>query len=93
MWTERVGHAIRRREREKHSVYQGTGHSVVPLIISAAGGMMNAGLRSLIDGLCSELDPEGKNIGQQAKFVKNLIGRLSVISAHASYRLAYLSHT
>ena len=82
--------AITRREQEKRSHFAGVQETVLPLVITA-GGCLSTQFRQFVNELCSQLDPDGRDIGAQSTFCRNFINRLTVINAHSLIRLAYPS--
>ena len=87
-----VNPCITTREAQKHRHYRGTQQVVIP-IVSTAGGALGLQYRALIEELCTQLAPERKQIGKCAKFSKNLLAKMSIITVRSSFRLAHLDST
>ena len=83
-----IREALRKAEKKKHNHYRGTGHTVIPLAISS-GGCLSFLFRNTINEMCVTMEPNGRDIAKQARFVKRLLGRLSVICFRTLVRLAY----
>ena len=83
-----VAKDIVRAERDKKRKYGEFG--VTPLIMSACGAIGKP-MRATIDELCTQLDPDGKDLGKQSRFCRSLVQRLSVALWRGNARLAYRS--
>ena len=79
-----IGAALRRAEDTKDHKYAPAG-GVVPIAITVGGGLGYKG-REFIDRLCVQF--EGKDLGVQSAFRKDLLGRISIILIRSAHRMA-----
>ena len=49
--------------------------------------------RNTVKELCRQLDLDGKDLGKQHKYVRDLLGALSVVNIRANARMAGIRHT
>ena len=85
-----MGKAIRSAEKRKGRQYDGVEEVVIPLALTSLGAVSSL-FRQLVVDMCVQLDPDGTDIGEQSRFAKNLLHRLSVIMGHTVFRLANAS--